>query len=155
MNLALDLKLCAVKRKGESSDGETKKPGCSHLKKHKEGEETGAEERTRRTSFYSKGAIFTAEDQRSWLHRMEKKVRLPWSMGETMSYSEGHLMITDQNLQKAQEWWGPAQGSILLFDHFTSICVSCTGEREGWLHLAPFVKSGIFCTSPFLWRSTL
>lgn len=45
MNLAWDLKLCSLKRKGESSDGETKKPGCSHLKKCKEGEVTGAEER--------------------------------------------------------------------------------------------------------------
>lgn len=61
MNLAYNLKLCGMKRKGESSDGETKKPGCSQLKKCEEREETGAEERNRRASFYSKGAIFTAE----------------------------------------------------------------------------------------------
>jgi len=76
MKLAWDLKLCSLKRKGEISDGETKKLGCSHLKKCKEGEETGTEERNRRAGFYSKGSIFTAEDQRSGLHRMEK-VRSP------------------------------------------------------------------------------
>lgn len=76
MNLAWNLKLSCLERKEKSSDGETKHPGYSHLKNCKEGEETGAEERKRRASFYSKGAILTAEDQRSWLCRMEK-VRSP------------------------------------------------------------------------------
>lgn len=42
------------------------------LRKCKGGEETGAEERNRRRSLYSKGAVLTAEDQRNWLHGMEK-----------------------------------------------------------------------------------
>lgn len=112
----------------EFSDGETKKPGCSYLKKCREGVETGAEDRNRRASFYSKGAIFTSEDKRK-LAAQDGESEIPWSMVEAISCSESHLRITDQNPQKTQEWWTLAWSSILLFLLFhLDLCVSCTSE---------------------------
>lgn len=70
MNLAWDLKLCGLKRNGESSDGQTRNQNVLNLKKCKVGEETRPEERNGRATFCSKGAIFTAEDQRKWLDRV-------------------------------------------------------------------------------------
>lgn len=89
------------------------------LRKCKGEKETGAEERNRRVSFYSKRAVLTAGDQRNWRHRMEKLRSL--IHGKSQEQQRGPPRDTGQNLEKSQEWWTSAWSSILLFYYFTSI----------------------------------
>lgn len=154
VNLAWDLKLCGLKRKGESSDRETKKPECSQLKKKcKVGEETGPEERNRRATFCGKEAIFTAEDQRNWLDRI-KKVRSPdpwekpWAEVRAIS---GSLTKTYRGLKSGELRHRAPHCSFTISPQ----SATCTGENERWQPLAPFVKSGVFCTLALLWRNKL
>lgn len=110
------------------------------LRIYKGGNETGAEERNRRVSFYSKGAVPTAEDQRNWLQRMEKLIHDPWErpaaavraiLGHSPKPTEvSRVMNFSLELHPA------------LLPLHLNLRSSCTAEDEGSLLLTHFVKSG-------------
>lgn len=131
--------------------GEKRNQDALTLRKCKGGEETGTEERNRRVSFYSKGAVLTAEDQRNWLHRMEKLIQDQWEKPAAAARAIlGHwpkLTEVSRVVNFSLELH-PA-----LLPLHLNLCSSCTGEDEGSLLLAYFVKSGVTLSLP--WRNKL
>lgn len=138
----------AVWRERENTQmGEKINQDVLTLGKCKGREETGAEERNRRVSFSSRGAVPTAEDQRNWLHRMEKLIHDPW---EKPAAAMRDIL---------GPWPNPTEVSGVmnfslelhpaLLPLHLSLRSSCTFEDEGSLLLTDFVKSGVILSVIF------